>query len=86
MKKERVFFIMEETGKPCAIFPEVTEGRGLVMCYAHIGQHSSAHIEYVRERPIASKLEYADLYRELTFMVGYNLQVMNKQSIARWLA
>lgn len=51
-----------------AIFPSVCEGyAGYHMgCYAHIGQHGSASLDYYRSETIPAKPEeYADLLQEL---------------------
>lgn len=33
-------------GNPVLFFPEVEANRGNILCYAHMGQHSEASIEY----------------------------------------
>ena len=47
------------------------------MSYAHIGQHSSCHIEYANECKQATKEQYNDLAKELE-SIGYNLNILNK--------
>jgi hypothetical protein len=49
----------------------------LIECYATIGQHALAHIDYINESTEATKDQYQELYNELTGMVGYNLIVLN---------
>ena len=46
-------------------------------CYATIGQHALAHIDYINESTLATKEQYQELYNELTNIVGYNLIVLN---------
>ena len=51
-----------------------------IECYAHIGQHGTAHKEWVFKNNIqATKQEYSELYKEL-LRVGYKkseLQIFN---------
>ena len=44
--------------------------------YAHIGQHSSCHINYILQCKKATKEQYNDLYNEL-IGIGYILNVLN---------
>ena len=53
-------------GDVTAVFPSLVEGRGLVACYAHIGQHSACCLEWYRGTRPAAPTEYADLHQELT--------------------
>ncbi len=48
-----------------------------VTCYAHIGQHSACHLDYLKECTIARKEEYEPLQKELE-SIGYKLQILNK--------
>jgi len=63
-----------------AIFPQLKfnkriYGNDMLTCYAHLGQHSSAHIEWVNECTIpANESEYIGLKRELE-SIGYNLKI-----------
>ncbi len=50
----------------------------MFMCYSHIGQHSSVHIDYANECKEATKEQYNSLADELTRQ-GYNLNILNKQ-------
>jgi len=47
-------------------------------CYQHVGQHGQCHIDYIKESKVATKEQYQDLYDELTNLVGYDLEVLNK--------
>jgi hypothetical protein len=62
-----------------AFFPE-TYDRGFMTCYEHIGQHGEACLQTYWATKKAKPEEYADLYRELTELVGYNLRVMQKMT------
>lgn len=46
-------------------------------CYAHNGQHGTCSVDWLKEtcRP-ATYAEYAPLYRELTDMIGYDIEVV----------
>lgn len=61
-----------------AFFPTLKANYGRVACYSHIGQHGEADILYYYETKKAKPEEYADLYRELTELVGYNLRVKQR--------
>ena len=54
----------------------VYEGK-MFDCYAHIGQHSSCHIDYANECKEATKEQYLDLVKELE-SIGYDLLILNK--------
>jgi hypothetical protein len=60
-----------------AFFPDdiYSDDKNVKTCYAHIGQHSSCHIDYLIGCQKATKEQYADLYSELT-QIGYNLKVV----------
>lgn len=75
--KERVVFLKEKDGSIMAYFPNIDEGNGQKMCYAHIGQHSACSPEYAKECTPANEKEYSDLQDELV-SVGYT-----KLSIAK---
>jgi hypothetical protein len=54
-------------GEVNALFPDLHEPRGLVSCYAHVGQHGVADYRYmIRMTRPATQEEYAPLLRELT--------------------
>lgn len=63
-----------------AFFPDEEANYGKILCYEHMGQHSEADILYYKyETKKATPEEYADLYRELTELVGYeDLKIMQK--------
>jgi hypothetical protein len=73
VKRDRVSVLYRMDNPPgphaqvTAIFPEMSEGPGRFTCYAHIGQHSIASREWIREstRP-ATLSEYASLHAELS--------------------
>lgn len=52
-------------GEVTAYFPTQVEDEGYVVCYAHIGQHSTAHPEWLRYGKRSKPSEYADLLNEL---------------------
>lgn len=60
----RVQFIVFQ-GEVTALFPDEDEGQNLITCYAHIGQHSTAHKSLLRCKR-ATPAQYKDLYWELT--------------------
>jgi len=71
-----VYFRREKDGEILAVFPDDKE----LTCYAHIGQHSACTQDYIDEETSpASKKEYADLYKELTELVGYTLKVVTNE-------
>ena len=62
-----------------AIFlDEITFEENMFSGYAHIGQHSLIHFQYIKESEVAKKDEYIELYNELTNLIGYKLNVINK--------
>lgn len=63
-----------------AVFPnEYWNGfnNGTVTCYAHIGQHSACHTDYLKQCTIARKEEYEPLRRELE-SIGHKFHILNK--------
>jgi hypothetical protein len=83
--KTKVLFLIERPevidGKDIgsnvfAYFPEIDEGKGRKMCYAHIGQHSVCHADYAAECKPARFAEFKDLMCELESL-GYNLDIQN---------
>jgi hypothetical protein len=77
----QVIFYKEEN-EILAVFPYLPEQYGQVSCYAHVGQHSTASVEYCDSLRMAKKKEYNDLYHEL-MSIGYKLKVLNAGS---WIA
>lgn len=66
-------------GEILAIFPDEKEHDNCLMCYAHLGQHStcSKTLMYCRN---ASKDEYTPLLNELVNVIGYNdLAILNER-------
>lgn len=47
--------------------------------YAHVGQHSSAHMNFVRSAKAAKPAEYASLLSELK-QIGYNPKVITRMT------
>ena len=64
MEKVKVLF-RKNDGGVYAFFPEATANYGMVMTYAHIGQHSEASLEFYLNSKKATKEEYANLLSEL---------------------
>lgn len=67
-------------GEVTAVFPTIPgDNDPLTMtCYAHIGQHGSAHEAWVRQAKPAVPTEYADLLEELQ-SIGYSNLVIRKR-------
>ena len=65
----KVEFRKDKEGDVFAVFPDTVIGL-YVQSYAHIGQHSMAHIGYVAECEKATPDEYAELEKELR-EIGY---------------
>lgn len=62
-----------------AFFPnEISDSKGNLTCYAHVGQHSACSQEYADECEKATSDEYKGLEKELIDR-GYNLNVLNDQ-------
>jgi hypothetical protein len=87
MEKTRVKFYINDTDENFnpdvfAVFPDeilVVIGKPeLLSGYQHVGQHGHYHIDYIKESKVATKEQYQDLYDELTNLVGYDLEVLNK--------
>lgn len=81
-EKVKVKFLIEgengdSTFEIIAVFPEIRDG-DFLMCYAHLGQHSNAHIDYVNELKPATAQQYRELESELTNLVGYDLEILNQ--------
>lgn len=69
-----------------ALFPhEVSTHNGLVNCYQHVGQHSSANYSgcISVSRPATPK-EYKDLKVEMEGL-GYDLNIVKKQNYDKYL-
>lgn len=77
--KEDVVFLIED-GDVLAVFPNTygtaTRDKDTMVCYAHVGQHSTCTYDYANTLKTASESEYKELYDELTNYVGYDLNVL----------
>ena len=72
-----VLFVKETTpDNILAVFPLEAQNNNLIICYSHIGQHSAASKEYVKELKEASPEDYKSLQDELTSL-GYSLNILN---------
>lgn len=85
--KTDVLFLIEkpEGNLKCDIFAFFTSEKyndtpNLFTCYAHVGQHSSCHLDYANACEQAVYSQYQDLLKEL-ISLGYNLNVLNSQFI-----
>lgn len=61
-------------GTILAFDPAVVEGKGLILSYEHIGQHSPASVDLLTEREKPSWAEVLPLYNEL-LALGYNYEL-----------
>jgi len=88
MKKQtKVKFLIEAEHHPdfnpavFAFFPEEhfthSKTDGLFTCYAHLGQHSSCHIDYANECKEADYFEAIPLIQELIGQGYKDLQILN---------
>lgn len=68
----RVKFYIEQDSQDevFAYFPDLVWCDFTKTCYAHIGQHSACHPDYVKDCKEANLLQYLDLFNELQ-SVGY---------------
>jgi hypothetical protein len=71
-------------GEIIAVFPYIIETSTNIMCYAHIGQHSSCIWSIDSFSKPAKPEEYKDLLSELQ-SIGYNVQVINRRSHKEYL-
>ena len=59
-----------------ALFPnEIADSKGNILSYAHNGQHGPTSKSLMRLR-YAQPKEFEALRKELTNLIGYNLQIM----------
>jgi hypothetical protein len=72
----------KDGGDVIALFPEISEGNGLILSYQHLGQHGAASPGIVYATKAATPSEYAPLKRELE-QIGYRLKVMKRMSRSR---
>lgn len=84
MKKSKglpvVFRVCKIDNEVMAFFPTIPWSHMLITCYAHIGQHDGACVDYyINQTKPATKEQYEPLLNELTNLVGYeNLRPMKK--------
>jgi hypothetical protein len=76
----------EYNGTIIAFFPyDISDDKGNVTCYAHVGQHSGACWDYLLFRTKPAKAnEYNELFEELESL-GYNLKVVKRRNYKRYL-
>lgn len=83
--KTIVIFRKESNGDIVAFFPyEIADLTGCIACYAHVGQHSAAALEYYRETRPCTLAECADLMTELQ-SIGYELITRQRMSYNLYL-
>lgn len=78
----------KENGDVFAAFPTLPGDMSpaTMTCYAHIGQHSAAHMRYVSNAKPAKPAEYAELLRELV-EIGYDdLVIVRRMTRAHYNA
>lgn len=76
-----VFLYNEKNEDLYAYFPDIEfDSQGNKQAYNHIGQHSSASIEYVNESRLATPEEYKDLAAELK-SIGYAISILDDLDI-----
>lgn len=63
--KLKVIYRKDSDGKIIAFLPELSANVGNIVCYAHIGQHGEASIEYYHGTEKALPSEYEPLHKEL---------------------
>lgn len=69
----------DKSREVCALFPSLAGTYDPCTCqaYAHVGQHSSASVDYMRDTRPAKPAEYRDLAQELRGL-GYRLQIAHR--------
>ncbi len=85
-KTDVIFRIAKRNKTPFAFFPYViSDYKGNITAYAHIGQHSGACWEYFPQNTVPAKeIDYMPLKRELE-SIGYNLNIIKKRNYTRYL-
>jgi hypothetical protein len=68
----------DETRTVFALFTNLKEGSNTVLSYETIGQHSECSLEYADECYEAAPDQYETLHKELTTLIGYELEVTNE--------
>lgn len=64
-EKSKVIYRKESDGEIIAFLPELPANYGKIVCYAHMGQHSEATLEYYQSTKSAKPAEYMALHTEL---------------------
>jgi hypothetical protein len=84
MKTKVTFLYEADSNNVFAFFPNtICIVTGFYDCYSHFGQHSQCSIEYVSQCREAHHKDYAPLYKELRDLIGYDLEVQNKNQIKK---
>ncbi len=84
--KTDVIFRKEKDNTITAVFPyEISDYKGNITCYAHVGQHCQADYYYFIEKTVpALETEYIDLKIELE-SIGYNLRIIKRRNYDKYL-
>lgn len=72
-----LFRVEGRKGDVVAVFPTLAERRGVVTCYAHIGQHGTCDRAWYVTTRAAKPDEYRALKSELE-AIGYELRVIQR--------
>lgn len=70
----RIAFYREEDGNILAVMTDQRE-YDWYPCYSHVGQHSRAHKDYIKELVIANRQQYWFLFYELEKQIGYKIKL-----------
>ena len=63
-----------------AYFPNlISDRKGNVTSYSHVGQHSGCSKDYIKGKRLASPLQYDSLLKELVSLGYDDLNVINKR-------
>jgi hypothetical protein len=80
IKMEKVIFLKDkEINSVFAFFVEPEYGQ--YVCYDIIGGHSGCSLEYIIECEEAKEDEYLSIYKILTNVYEYDLEICTKESI-----
>ena len=74
-----VRFVREDNGEVTAVYPQLKNRHGRLVCYSHNGQNSLCTVDWVNEQDQASENEYAPLKRELE-AAGLVLKISNSKN------
>lgn len=85
MEKVKVIFRKEKNPytneyEVIAFMPEIPSNYGRIVCYAHMGQHSEADVEYYHNTQKATEAEYKPLLMELKAIYD-DCELMVRQKI-----